>query len=81
MSEEVPWLLKELDEKEAEIAALRAENEGLLNALEPFGKFFDQFDRGQWADSESHWTYPNIGITVGDLRAARAALEKSGRRT
>ncbi len=57
-------------EKDDEIAALEARLEALNDALEPFAKAADNFDRMPIKDAENWFAY----ISVGSLRRARAAL-------
>ena len=72
-----------------EAATLRATNERLRAALEPFAKAADGFDSYKnIANPEEWFAYAGVqwageshgAITVGDLRRARAALaeEKKG---
>ncbi len=66
-----------------EIKRLRAENERLRAALEPFAKSANAFDQLKHFKPEECFVYGgqsrpdgNVGaITVGDLRRASAALE------
>jgi hypothetical protein len=46
-------------------------------ALEPFARAADKISH--WQDHESHWTGAYAGLTVGDLRRARAAKDGSAK--
>jgi DNA-binding FadR family transcriptional regulator len=63
--------------KEAEIAALREEIERKDEALRPFAEAADIKLCGEWEDNE-HFGQTDVGfhLTFGDLRQARAALNK-----
>ena len=60
-------------EAAAEILRLRAENEKLRAALKPFAEAAEPMGTG-WSDEDS----VGIGCSVGDLRAAAAALKETG---
>lgn len=62
----------------AELARLRAENEALREALEPFAKAADIRLCGDWRDDQ-HFGRTDVQfyLTFGDLRRARAALKGS----
>ena len=49
--------------------------EELEAALKPFAEASDRIDKDQsvWFDHDTHWSGGDAGLTVGDLRAARAA--------
>ena len=77
MSERLtPWWVAEGLGKYAmtdELLSLRAENERLREALEPFahfGKFCDETRE----DYEDNRTFSSVHITCGMMRRARAAL-------
>ena len=56
---------------ECEFLAQRATD--LVEVLKPFANFYERHFKLTWQDHESHWTNFD-GLTVGDLRRARAAL-------
>jgi len=60
-----------------ELDRLRAENVQLRSALEPFASRADRYDPDDNDDGEPDWSTAAPSIRIGDLRRARAALEKS----
>lgn len=60
-----------------EIDKLRAENARLRGALEPFASRAGRYDPVDNDDGEPDWSTAAPSIRIGDLRRARAALEKS----
>lgn len=69
-------LIGELADAICAQAALIAE---MRKALEPFAARAGLLD-GKWQDHETHWSpaYGSTEITIGDLRAARRALNAGG---
>lgn len=67
--------LAEITTLRKELAEARAENERLLEVLEPFAARAGKLD-GIWKDHETQWSpeYGDTAITVGHLRAASAAF-------
>lgn len=63
---------------EDRIAALEAEERALREGLRPFSDAVDDLDEGD-ADAAHIWEAPvAMGLTVGDLRRARALLQGQG---
>ena len=75
MTQQFPCTFAEYDALRAELAALRAENEVLREALKPFAQF--RVNEQGCADT-AHVFYsphdPDVWLRVGHFRAARAAL-------
>ena len=64
--------------EQAELRSLRAKVETLTGALKPFADFLDKINRPDLPDNRScfHADSQNY-VTMGDLRAAKKALESS----
>ena len=65
------WQNEKIEKQEAEILRLRADNAKLRAALKPFADAADDFI------AEKHDAHRAI-VTLGDLRAAAAALKETG---
>ena len=64
--------IQERDVLSGENWELRAENEKLRAALKPFADDYGDYSDGMWSDLDY------IQVSVGDLRAAAAALKETG---
>lgn len=73
---EANGMAKTIHENAAELSRLRAENEKLREALEPFGKEADRYDPDEGDSSDYLWDGSTAAsvLRIGHLRRARAAL-------